>query len=167
MAILLKSYAKTYIARWLKIPLWGVKKRMNNSATKSIFLVSACLMGLCTRYDGIIKSDAESKNFLKDNIWIPVCPEQLGGMPTPRPAADIIGGNGHDVLQGKASVCTKDGVDVTTSFIQGAQQVLQIAKSHEIKGVCLKSRSPSCAISGTIGVTAALLADHGYRLYEF
>ena len=110
---------------------------MNDSPTKSIFLVSACLMGLCTRYDGIIKPDAESKIFLKDSIWIPVCPEQLGGMPTPRPAADIIGGNGHDVLQGKASIRTKEGVDVTTSFIQGAQQVLQIAKRHEIKGVCL------------------------------
>ena len=140
---------------------------MNNSPTKSIFLVSACLMGLCTRYDGLTKPDAESKIFLKDSTWIPVCPEQLGGLPTPRPAADIIGGDGHDVLQGKASVCTKDGVDVTTSFIRGAKQVLQIAENQEITGVCLKARSPSCAISGTIGVTAALLTDHGYRLYEF
>lgn len=140
---------------------------MNNSPAKPVFLVSACLMGLCTRYDGTIKPDAESKKFLKDSIWIPVCPEQLGGLPTPRPPADIMGGNGHDVFQGKASVCTKDGDDVTTLFIKGAKQVLLIAESLKIHGVCLKARSPSCAVSGTIGVTAALLTDHEYRLYEF
>ncbi|HIP40851.1 MAG TPA: DUF523 domain-containing protein [Desulfocapsa sulfexigens] len=140
---------------------------MNDSTKKSVYLVSACLMGLCTRYDGTIKPDAESKNFLKGCIRIPVCPEQLGGMPTPRPAADIKDGDGFDVLQGTASVCTKDGEDVTAPFVRGAQQVLQIAKSNEIKGICLKARSPSCAVSGTIGVTAALLKKHGYKLYEF
>jgi len=156
---------------WYKLILETVylfiEKAMTDSTTKPVFLVSACLMGLCTRYDAITKPDAGSKGFLKGCIWIPVCPEQLGGLPTPRPAADIIGGNGHDVLQGNARVCTKAGDDVTALFIKGAKQVLQIAKNHEIKGICLKARSPSCAISGTIGVAAALLADHGYRLYEF
>jgi uncharacterized protein YbbK (DUF523 family) len=140
---------------------------MNNSTAKSIFLVSACLMGLCTRYDGTVKPNAQCKDFLKDSIWIPICPEQLGGQPTPRPAADIIAGNGHDVLEGRALVCTKEGDDVTGPFIQGARQVLQIAKAHEIKGVCLKARSPSCAVSGIIGVTAALLNNNGFKLYEF
>jgi len=140
---------------------------MNDSTKKSVYLVSACLMGLCTRYDCTIKPDAESKNFLKGCIRIPVCPEQLGGMATPRPAADIIGGDGYDVLNGTAKVCTKNGKDVTVPFIKGAQQVLEIARSNVITGICLKARSPSCAVSGTIGVTAALLKKHGYRLYEF
>ena len=98
---------------------------------------------------------------------MPVCPEQLGGMATPRPAADIIGGDGYDVLNGTAKVCTKNDADVTVPFIKGAQQVLEIARSNVITGICLKARSPSCSVSGTIGVTAALLKKHGYRLYEF
>lgn len=140
---------------------------MDNLTAKSVFLVSACLVGLCTRYDGNIKPDAKCKKFLKDSLWIPVCPEQLGGLPTPRPAADIINGNGHDVLEGRTAVYTKEGDDVTASFIQGAQQVLQIAKAQEIKGACLKARSPSCAVSGITGVTAALLTNNGVKLYEF
>lgn len=140
---------------------------MNNSTSKAIFLVSACLVGLCTRYDATTKPDAECKNFLKGSIWIPVCPEQLGGLPTPRPAATINSGTGHDVLQGKAFVGTKDGSDVTSAFINGAEQVLQIAKEQNITGACLKARSPSCGVNGIVGVTAALLAEHGYTLYEF
>ena len=140
---------------------------MNNSPQKSIFLVSACLMGLCTRYDATIKPDTECRKFLENHIWIPVCPEQLGGMPTPRPAADIVNGDGLDVLQGKAQVCTKEGDDVSASFIKGAQEVLNIARSQTIKGVCLKARSPSCAVSGITGVAAALLKQNGFKLYEF
>ncbi len=140
---------------------------MNISKTKPVFLVSACLVGLCTRYDGAIKSYEKCNAFLKDSLWIPVCPEQLGGLATPRPAADIIAGNGFDVLEGKATVCTKEGDNVTVPFIRGAQQVLQIAHAHTIQGICLKARSPSCAVSGTIGVTAALLQSNGFELYEF
>ncbi|MBU0945016.1 MAG: DUF523 domain-containing protein [Proteobacteria bacterium] len=140
---------------------------MNNSTSRSLFLVSACLVGLCTRYDDKKKPNPDCLKFLEGSTWIPVCPEQLGGLPTPRPAADIIGGDGRDVLQGRARVCTKEGEDVTASFSKGARQVLEIALLQEISGVCLKARSPSCAVSGTLGVTAALLADHGYPLHEF
>ena len=141
---------------------------MNNSTSKPIFLVSACLVGLCTRYDGTTKPDPECKKFLQGAIWIPVCPEQLGGLATPRPAAEINSGTGQDVLLGNAYVCTiDDGIDVTDSFINGAEQVLQIAKDQNITGACLKARSPSCAVKGIVGVTAALLAEHGYTLYEF
>ena len=140
---------------------------MSNSSPQSIFLVSACLVGLCTRYDGKTKPNTECKKFLQGSIWIPVCPEQLGGLPTPRPAADIIGGDGRDVLQGKARVCTRSGEDVTALFLRGARETLELARLQDISGVCLKGRSPSCSVSGTIGVTAALLAEQGYRLYEF
>ncbi|MCK5070884.1 MAG: DUF523 domain-containing protein [Desulfocapsa sp.] len=140
---------------------------MSNSTIKPVFLVSACLMGICTRYDGAVKPNAECSDFLKGNTWIPVCPEQLGGLSTPRPPADIIAGDGHDVLTNNATVCTEEGDDVSLSFIKGAKQVLQIAKSQEIQGICLKARSPSCAVSGVIGVTAALLQQNKFKLYEF
>ncbi len=124
-------------------------------------------MGLCSRYDNAIKPSAKCLDFLKGHTYIPICPEQLGGLPTPRPAADIISGDGFAVLRGEASVCTKDESNVTSFFIQGAKQVLQIAQSQTITAVCLKARSPSCAVHGCIGVTAALLSKHGFTLIEF
>ncbi len=140
---------------------------MGNSQSKSLYLVSACLIGLCTRYDDTVKVNAACLDFLANHTYIPICPEQLGGLPTPRPAADIIGGDGFAVLRGEATVCTKDGSDVTKPFIQGAKQVLQIAQSQDVTAVCLKARSPSCAVSDCIGVTAALLNQHGFKLLEF
>lgn len=124
-------------------------------------------MGLCTRYDGNIKANESCLRSLDRILWIPVCPEQLGGLPTPREAADIQGGDGHDVLAGRARVITKGGVDVTSQFVQGAKQVLIIASAQPIAGVKLKSRSPSCAVCGRIGVTAALLQQHGFTLSEY
>jgi uncharacterized protein YbbK (DUF523 family) len=141
---------------------------MDHSQSKSVFLVSACLVGLCTRYDGTTKASATCLEFLQNSHYIPVCPEQLGGLPTPRPAADIINGDGFAVLRGEAFVCTREKrSDVSKSFIKGAKQVLQIAKSQQITSICLKARSPSCAVTGTIGVTAALLSEHGFTLHEF
>ncbi len=133
---------------------------------QSIYLVSACLVGLCTRYDGQSKETPDCLLKLKDAVWIPVCPEQLGGLPTPREAADITGGEGRDVLNGQARVLTKGGVDLTADFIRGAEQVLQIARSQNIQAALLKARSPSCAVSGTIGVTAALLQKSGIQVTE-
>ena len=124
-------------------------------------------MGLCTRYDGQLKPDPKCQTFLQNHTFIPICPEQLGGLPTPRPAADITGGDGFAVLAGNAAVCTKEGADMTAPFLQGAKQVLHIAQMQPITGVCLKARSPSCAVQGCIGVTAALLKKHGFSLIEF
>lgn len=140
---------------------------MNRDKRVTIYLVSSCLAGLCTRYDGQTKERSECLNKLQDAVWIPVCPEQLGGLPTPREAADIVGGDGRDVLAGNARVITQSGADVTSAFIKGAKQVLNIAQSQPTKGVWLKARSPSCAVHGTIGITAALLRDHGFELTEF
>jgi uncharacterized protein YbbK (DUF523 family) len=130
-------------------------------------LVSACLVGLCTRYDGQTKANQNCLAQLKATGWLPVCPEQLGGLPTPREAADIVGGDGRDVLAGKARVLTKSGVDLTAEFIQGAEQVLQLARLQQISSAFLKARSPSCAVHGKIGVTAALLQSAGIELTEF
>jgi uncharacterized protein YbbK (DUF523 family) len=140
---------------------------MQNQLPRPLFLVSACLVGLCTRYDKSVKGNDSCLRLLQDATWIPVCPEQLGGLPTPREAADIIGGDGNDVLLGNASVVTKSGINVTPAFINGAYQVLAIAQSQRIEAVFLKARSPSCSITGCTGVTAALLRLHGFRLREF
>jgi uncharacterized protein YbbK (DUF523 family) len=135
--------------------------------TLPVYLVSACLVGLCTRYDGNTKVTPDCLTRLEKAIWIPVCPEQLGGLPTPREAADIAGGDGTDVLAGKARVITKSGTDLTDEFIRGAEQVLKIARAQNIQEVFLKARSPSCAVTGKIGVTAAMLRTAGFQLTEF
>jgi len=130
-------------------------------------LVSACLAGLCTRYDGQSKPDARCLALLATMDWLPVCPEQLGGLATPRPPADIIGGNGHDVLAGRATVIDCNGLDVTRQFIRGANQVLAIARARQIDLALLKAGSPSCGVRERPGVTTALLREHGITCQEF
>lgn len=132
----------------------------------STCLVSACLVGLCTRYDGQVKTTPDYPAQMQAMAWIPVCPEQLGGLPTPREAADIVGGDGADVLAGKAQVLTKSGLDVTAEFIRGAEQVLHLARLQNTSVAFLKARSPSCAVHGRMGVTGALLQSAGIELIE-
>ena len=125
-------------------------------------------MGLKTRYDGQVFTSRPCEIVIDDGIWLPVCPEQLGGLPTPRMAADLVGGDGADVLAGRAKVITKNGTDVTENFIEGARQVLEIALRQKISGIFLKSGSPSCGLTPRMGVTAALLSQHkGFYIKEF
>jgi len=130
-------------------------------------LVSGCLVGLCTRYDGCSKPDAACLKALQDFHYIPVCPEQLGGLPTPRTAADLTGGDGMDVLKGQSLIINRDGVDVSREFIAGAQAVLRIAQAQDIKLAMFKAKSPSCGLTAMPGVTAALLLTHDIRIIEF
>ncbi len=134
---------------------------------RKTYLVSSCLLGLRTRYDGQVKIDAVCRSALAGAIIIPVCPEQLGGLPTPRIAAEIIGGDGTHVLAGKAQVITHDNRDVSAEFILGARQVLLIAKLQKVDGVFLRAASPSCGCGKILGVTAALLTENGYKIREF
>ncbi|MYG00326.1 DUF523 domain-containing protein [Candidatus Poribacteria bacterium] len=139
-------------------------------------LVSACLLGVNCRYDA---GNSRNENALKQqetDELIPVCPEEAGGLPTPRPAVEIVGGDGNDVLDGKAKVMTADGQDKTEQFLKGAQHALELAQSQGATSVIFKSRSPSCgcgkiydgSFSGTLitgdGVTAALLKRHGIKV---
>ena len=134
--------------------------------SQPVYLISSCLLSLCTRYDGKIKTCPKALVHLHNAILIPVCPEQLGGLSTPREAADLIGGDGHDVINSRASVLTKGGTDVTAAFIRGAEQTLKIAQMQNISKAILKTRSPSCAVTGKIGVTAALLQKHNIETIE-
>ena len=131
-----------------------------------IYLASSCLLGLKTRYDGKIMPGDACRKAVAGAVCIPVCPEQLGGLPTPRVAADLVGGDGHDVLAGHARVISRNGEDVTENFILGAQQVLEIARQQKVSKVFLKSRSPSCGITPKTGVLAALLKLEGFELVE-
>ncbi|MBU1701854.1 MAG: DUF523 domain-containing protein [Candidatus Eisenbacteria bacterium] len=132
-------------------------------------LLSACLLGIPCRYDGAsLKCPALIPS--KNNLWIPVCPEQLGGLSTPREPADIQGGDGNQVLDGETLVLTRSGLDVTAAYIRGAEATLTICRELSIQVAVLKARSPSCGcrriyrggdlVSG-VGVTTALLLRNG------
>lgn len=138
-------------------------------------LVSACLVGMQTRYDGTDGLNAELVGRLSGANWLPVCPEELGGLPTPRPPADMVGGDGHDVLAGRARVIDINGQDVTAAFVEGARRVLATAQRLGVQVCYLKARSPSCGLTPCwttaghrrgIGVCAALLAENGIEIIE-
>ena len=139
-------------------------------------LISACLLGVNCRYDGGNSRDDSAIKHYQGNELIPVCPEEAGGLPTPRPAVEIVGGDGNDVLDGKAKVLTADGEDKTEEFLKGAKHALELAQSQGATSVLLKARSPSCGC-GTIydgtfsatlisgdGVTTALLKRNGIEV---
>ena len=136
-------------------------------------MISACLLGVPCRYDGGHSRNETAVQHQKTYQLIPVCPEKAGGLPTPRPPAEIVEGDGDAVLDGKAKVMTVDGIDVTEAYLQGARHALEAAQTHNATHVILKARSPSCGcgniydgtFSGTLtsgdGVTTALLKRHG------
>lgn len=136
-------------------------------------VVSACLMGCQCRYDKNSNLHSHVEQLVREGKGIPVCPEQLGGLPTPRNPAEIVGGDGFDVLDGKARVIDNQGNDVTTLFLDGAWQALRVAQTVGATEAILKERSPSCGshmiYDGTytktkvtgVGVTAALFQRHG------
>ena len=139
-------------------------------------LISACLLGVNCRYDGGNSRDDEAIKHKQNAELIPVCPEEAGGLPTPRPAVEIVGGDGNDVLDGNAKVLTADGQDKTEEFLKGAKHALKMAQSQGATSVVLKARSPSCgcgdiydgSFSGTLtagdGVTTALLKRNGIEV---
>ncbi len=141
-----------------------------------IVLVSACLLGINCRYNrSNVFDESLLKNILERGLTpIPVCPEQLGGLPTPRPSCEIVGGDGYDVLDGIARVLTRDGEDITEHFVRGAYETLKIAKLLNIDFAIMKDFSPSCGCEniydGTFsgrtkrgcGVTTALLRRNGF-----
>ncbi len=107
-------------------------------------IVSACLVGVNCRFDGKNKISEDLIEAFKKGKMIPLCPEQLGGLPTPRPPSRIVDGNGYDVLDGRTRVVNQNGEDVTENFIRGATEVLKIAKILDVEEAILESKSPSC-----------------------
>lgn len=151
----------------------GVKSEPKPGEDKTPLLVSACLLGMCTAYDGGSTPCPELQAMAAQGRVVPVCPEMAGGLPVPRSPAEIQGGDGADVLDGRARVMTTDGQDVTAQYLTGAQVALETARRFGLRRAVLKSRSPSCGVgqiydgtfSGRLkpgdGVTAALLKREG------
>ena len=138
-------------------------------------MISACLLGIHCRYDGGHSLCSDLLAFVTSVNFIPFCPEQLGGLSTPRPPADIIGGDGYDVLSGKAILVNAAGDNVTFAFKNGAEQALRLAQSTQSFLSIMKDKSPSCGLQtpccdkqsgfGT-GVTAALFKLSGITIFE-
>lgn len=130
-------------------------------------LVSACLLGCSCRYDGASKEHPLAEQLAERHELVPVCPEQLGGLPTPRLPAE---------RQGER-VVTGDGTDVTAQYRRGAEEALRLCRLLKCEAAVLKERSPSCGhgavYDGTFsaalipgdGVAAALLAARGVPVY--
>ena len=130
-------------------------------------LISGCLLGLKCRYDGKEKKLPEIEKLIEIYNLIPVCPEQLGGLPTPRIPAERVNNK----------VVNQAGVDVTKEYQLGAEEALKIAKLYNCKKAILKEKSPSCGCGkiydGTFsknlivgnGVTADLLLKNGIEIF--
>ncbi len=126
-------------------------------------LISACLLGTPCRYDGKSKANPSIRALLQEHELIPVCPEQLGGLPTPRPASERQGDR----------VLNELGMEVTGAYQRGAEEALRLAKLLDCTCAVLKERSPSCGsgwiydgtFSGTLvpgdGLTAQRLKAAG------
>ena len=132
-----------------------------------MYFVSACLLGINCKYNGKNNKSEKILDFLKDKKFVPICPEQLGGLSTPREPVEIMGKKVKD----------KDGNDFTSEFSKGAKETLKVISLYKnIEGIILKEGSPSCGITkiadGTFskkkikgsGVTAKLLRKNGYNL---
>lgn len=134
---------------------------------KQSILVSACLLGVCCRYDGESKPNPAVIALREKYVLVPICPEVDGGLPTPRTPSERV----------EDKVLMRDGKDVTENYISGAEQVLEKAKLFGCTMAILKARSPSCgkgkiydgSFSGTLtdrdGVCAELLMKNGIVVY--
>jgi uncharacterized protein YbbK (DUF523 family) len=129
-------------------------------------LCSACLLGVKCRYDGKSKPNKKVLELAKKEILIPVCPEQLGGLSTPRKQTEIK----------KGRVISKNGEDLTNNFQKGAKETFKLAKLYNIEEAILKQKSPSCGngqvydgtFSGKViegwGITAKMLKKNGIKI---
>jgi uncharacterized protein YbbK (DUF523 family) len=141
-----------------------------------LILVSACLVGVDCKYNGGNNNNSKVLEYIKDKKYILVCPEQLGGLPTPRTPSEIVHGEGKDVINKKAIVMNKEGNDVSLNFIKGAYETLKIAKLYSCREAILKAKSPSCgnkqiydgnfkgSLKNGMGVTATILTKEGIKV---
>ena len=131
-----------------------------------MYIISACLIGENCKYDGNNNFHEVAKDLFDKGLVIPVCPEQLGGMSTPRIPSEIVGNK----------VLSKEWLDVTNEFSLGAKKTLKIALENNVKYAILQAKSPSCGskfiYDGTFsnklikgqGITTKLLEKHGIKV---
>ncbi|GAA2420190.1 DUF523 domain-containing protein [Streptomyces mauvecolor] len=140
-------------------------------------LVSACLRGVPCRFDGQHKASSGIEDAVAGREVVSFCPEVAGGLATPRRPAELVGGDGHDVLDGTARVVEDTGRDVTAEFVDGARRALAAARHGGCTEALLMPRSPSCgrgvvydgSFAGELvpgdGVTAVLLERNGIAVW--
>ena len=114
---------------------------------REVVAVSACLLGLNCKYNGKNNGHPLVMDYIKGKHFIAVCPECFGGLLMPRQPAEIQGGTGKEVWQGKAHVMSKDGEDWTAAFQKGAESMLQLCKLAGVTSAVLKENSPSCGVT--------------------
>lgn len=144
--------------------------------TSKRYFISACLLGQKVRYDGQDCLVRELLSNLIPDQYVSLCPEISGGLPTPRPPAEIQNASGRDVLNNHATVIDLEGMNVSDAFIQGAYAALALAQEHQVTHAVLKANSPSCGSDGIYdgsftgqkiageGITAALFRQHGIHV---
>ena len=137
-----------------------------------MILISACLVGLNCKYNGKNNYDEKALQLVKNGEAIPICPEQLGGLSTPRNSAEI------KIINNEVHVFDNENKDVTDAFVKGANEVLKLAKELNVKKVILQSRSPSCGVgkiySGNFdgklidgnGILAQMLIDNDIEVID-
>ena len=130
--------------------------------------VSACLLGYCCKYNGKHNLCEDLLKLEEKFDFVPICPEVMGGLPTPRVPSEIIGDK----------VINQEGIDVTDNYNRGAKMALDILKENNVKIAILKSKSPSCGMGkvydGTFshtlidgnGITTKLFLDNGIKIYN-
>lgn len=142
-------------------------------------LISACLLGRRVRYDGDAKTLSSTilSQWQAEGRVVAVCPEVDAGLAIPRAPAEIIAGDGEDVLVGSGQVLDCHGENLTAAFLSGASLALQLCQRNDIKVAVLTEHSPSCgstqiydgSFSGAkragVGITAALLRQHGVCVF--
>lgn len=141
-----------------------------------MILVSACLLGIDCKYNGSNNDNIKVKEYLKNKEFIIVCPEQLGGLTTPRDPSEIVKFDNSEIMDKAYKVISNKNIDVTKNFIKGANETLKIAQIYKCKEAILKDGSPSCGsnfiydgsftgnkIKGE-GLTAKLLRDNNIKV---
>lgn len=137
-----------------------------------MYLISACLCGVNCKYNGGNNYSKYCDDLFKSGKAILICPEQLGGLSTPRIPSEM-NDRAEEILNGKGKILARDGRDVTEEFVKGAKEVEEIAKKLNIEGAILKDGSPSCGVNyiydGTFtgnkikgrGITTEILIQNG------
>jgi uncharacterized protein YbbK (DUF523 family) len=136
--------------------------------TRPTVIISACLAGLHTRYDGSAKPHPQLREIAEQAILVPVCPEILGGLCIPRPPCHFVGGDGAALLRGEARLIDKTGVDRTSFFLRAADETRRVVGLVSPALILFKEGSPSCGIrrvdiegsqQNGCGVVTAMLRD--------
>lgn len=141
-------------------------ERLEDKAGESVSVgaligASACLAGLPCRYDGKSRPHAGVEELHRQGKVVLVCPEQLGGLPTPRVPSGISGGGGEEVWQGQAKVVSRAGCDVTQEYCRGAELALAKLRQRGVTRVVLKQHSPSCGFGSTGSAAGTRIAANG------